>query len=56
MPSEDGYSSLDNRNLDRMKLEILEAEKQNSQTREKNNDAMVDLIRRTIISIADRTY
>jgi hypothetical protein len=56
MPNEDGSSSLDKRKLQRMEIDILQAERQNSQTRDKSYDAMVDLIKKTIISIADRTY
>lgn len=56
MPSEDESSSLDKRKLQQMEVGILQAERQNSQTREKTRDAMVDLIKKTIISIADKTY
>jgi hypothetical protein len=56
MPNADEASSIDPRKLKNMEIAILEAEKLNSQTREKSYDAMVDLIKKTITSIADRTY
>ena len=45
MPNADEASSIDRRKLKNMEIAILQAEKLNSQTREK-----------TITSIADRTY
>ena len=52
----DEASNLDSRKLKKMEIDILQAERQNSQTREKSYDAMVNLIKKTITSIADRTY
>lgn len=56
MPNGDEASNLDSRKLKNMEIAILQAERQNSQTREKSYDAMVNLIKKTITSIADRTY
>ena len=38
------------------KYEILTLEQKNLNTGEKTNDAMVDLVRKVIVSIADQTY
>lgn len=48
--------SLDERKLNQMKVHILTLEQNNLNTGEKTNDAMVDIIRQTIISIAEKAY
>ena len=47
---------IDEQKLNLMKPMILEAERDNNNTRAKTNDGMIDLITRTIKSVADRTY
>ena len=47
---------LDQGKLDKMKYEILALEQKNLNTGERTNDAMVDLVRKAIASIADQTY
>jgi len=42
--------------LDQMKLAILEAESENLKTRERPNEAMVELLRRIIIDEVRKTY
>lgn len=56
MSNELGQGSLDQGKLDKMKYEILTLEQKNLNTGEKTNDAMVDLVRKVIVSIADQTY
>lgn len=47
---------LDESKLNSMKCSILRAEREYTSTRSKTKDEMVELIRKTIVSIADRTY
>ncbi len=47
---------IDEKKLDQMKYMILEAERNNNNTRAKTNDGMIDLITNTIKSVADKTY
>lgn len=47
---------IDENKLNQMKCMILEAERNNNNTRAKTNDGMIDLITRTIENVADRTY
>lgn len=47
---------IDEKKLNQMKCMILEAERNNNNTRAKTNDGMIDLITNTIKNIADRTY
>lgn len=55
MPNEQ-TAALDEKKLAKMKVNILEVERQNLNTREKTNDAMIDHIKQTIISIANQVY
>lgn len=54
--SDSANIQLDENKLNRMKLAILKAEQENLKTRERGDDAMVDLIRRTIIDEVKKTY
>lgn len=56
MPNGNDESTINESGLNQMKVEILRAEQKNLNTGEKTNEAMVDLIRKTIIRIADKTY
>lgn len=47
---------LNEKKLDAMKFKILKAEQENLKTREKNNDQMVESIRRIITDEAKRNY
>ncbi|MGO4934009.1 hypothetical protein ACTQ40_00180 [Collinsella sp. Sow4_D11] len=47
---------IDEKKLDQMKYMILEAERNNNNTRARTNDGMIDLITNTIKSVADKTY
>lgn len=47
---------IDEKKLDQMKYMILEAERNNNNTRTRTNDGMIDLITNTIKSVADKTY
>lgn len=47
---------IDEKKLKQMKYMILEAERNNNNTRAKTNDGMIDLITSTIKNVADRTY
>lgn len=47
---------IDENKLNQMKCMILEAERNNNNTRAKTNDEMIDLITSTIKNVADRTY
>lgn len=47
---------IDEKKLNQMKCMILEAERNNNNTRAKTNDGMIDLITSTIKNVADRTY
>lgn len=50
------YSELNEDKLKQMKVAILTAESEYTSTRSKTKDEMVGLIKRTIVSIADKTY
>ena len=56
MSDEGEKSGIDERRLAQMKYKILELERGNLNTGEKTNDRMVELIKKTIIDIADKTY
>ena len=47
---------IDEKKLDQMKYMILEAERNNNNTRTRTNNGMIDLITNTIKSVADKTY
>lgn len=47
---------IDVRKLNQMKLAILEAERRNANTRENTNPEMVELIKKTIITYADKSF
>lgn len=47
---------LDEKKLGQMKVEILRLEQKNLKTREKSNDAMVEVIRKIIINEVKKTY
>jgi len=47
---------INEKKLKRMKYEILKAEQENLKTRERANEAMVELIRRIIIDEVKKTY
>lgn len=49
-------TEIDEKKLNQMKCMILEAERNNNNTRAKTNDGMIDLITSTIKNVADRTY
>ena len=49
-------SELDENKLNRMKLAILKAEQENLKTRDRGEEAMVELIRRIIIDEVKKTY
>lgn len=56
MPNEQEQSYIDRRKLNQMKIEILEQERKNVNTRSLTNTEMVEAIRRTIIKIADKSF
>lgn len=56
MPNDHDENALNKTKLDKMKYEILALEQRNLNTGEKANETMVDLIKQTIVSIADQTY
>jgi hypothetical protein len=56
MPKDATETDLNPQKLERMKYEILQAERRNDHTRERSSGEMVELIRKTIMSIADATY
>lgn len=47
---------IDEKKLKQMKYMILEAERNNNNTRARTNDGMIDLITSTIKNVADRIY
>lgn len=49
-------TEIDEKKLNQMKCMILEAERNNNNTRAKTNDGMIDLITSAIKNVADRTY
>lgn len=49
-------TEIDEKKLNQMKCMILEAERNNNNTRAKTNDGMIDLTTSTIKNVADRTY
>ena len=49
-------TEIDEKKPNQMKCMILEAERNNNNTRAKTNDGMIDLITSTIKNVADRTY
>ena len=49
-------AQLNEKKLKRMKFEILKAEEENLKTRERSNEAMVELIRRIITDEVKKTY
>ena len=49
-------AQLDEKKLKRMKFEIIKAEEENLRTRERSNEAMVELIRCIIADEAKKTY
>lgn len=49
-------TEIDEKKLNQMKCMILEAERNNNNTRAKTNDGMIDLITSSIKNVADRTY
>lgn len=49
-------TEIDEKKLNQMKCMILEAERNNNNTRAKTNDGMIDLITSTIKNVTDRTY
>jgi len=54
--SDSQSTELNEKKLNHMKYEILKAEEENLKTRERTNDAMVDLIRRIISDEAKKTF
>ena len=50
------FSGIDDRKLERMKCEILDAERVNNNTKALTKDKMVDLLLQTIKNIANRAY
>ncbi|MBN1552901.1 hypothetical protein JW979_15615 [bacterium] len=54
--SEIQSDQLNEKILNRMKYEILKVEQENLKTRERANDAMIELIRRIIIDEVKKTY
>lgn len=49
-------NSFDEKKLNSIKLRVLEVEKENLRTRDKTNDAMVDIIRRIIKDELNKNY
>lgn len=47
---------IDEKKLNKMKCMILDAERNNNNTRAKTNDGMINLITSTIKNVTDRTY
>jgi hypothetical protein len=56
MPNDQERGAVDERKLNKMKYLILELEQRNLNTGEKTADEMVELIRKTIASVADKAY
>lgn len=54
--SNDQKRNVNETRLNRMKLKILKAEQENLRTRERSDEAMVDLIRRIIIDEVKKTF
>lgn len=54
--SVDNFSEIDEQKLNLMKLQIIEAERNNNNTKARSKDGMVDLILQTIKNIANRAY
>ncbi len=54
--STDNFSEIDERKLSLMKVQIMEAERSNNNTKARTKDGMIDLILQTIKNIANRTY
>lgn len=56
MSSDEDPKTVETANLNLMKVAILQAEKNNVSTRNMNNAEMVEFIKKTIISYADKSY
>lgn len=54
--SDNQSTQLNEKKLKRMKFAILKAEEENLKTRERSNEAMVELIRRIITDEVKKTY
>ena len=54
--SELRQSDLNEKKLNQMKVDILEAERDNLKTREKTQEAMVDTIRKIIVEEVKKAY
>lgn len=50
------FSEVDEQKLNLMKFQILQAERNNNNTKAKTRDGMVELILQTIKTIANKTY
>lgn len=50
------YIEIDEYRLNQMKLAVLQAEKRNVNTQELSNPEMVELLKRTIIDYAEKTF
>lgn len=50
------FAGIDERKLERMKCEILDAERINNNTKALTRDKMVDLLLQTIKNVANRAY
>ena len=56
MSDETQDNVINERKLNQIKVSVLEAERRNLNTREMSNDAMVDLIKQTIIDYVEKTF
>lgn len=50
------FSEVDEQKLNQMKLQILQAERNNNNTKAKTRDGMIELILQTIKTIANKAY
>lgn len=50
------YIEIDENKLSQMKIAVLQAEKRNVNTKELTNPEMVELLKRTIIDYAEKTF
>jgi hypothetical protein len=51
-----GEQELNQKKLDQMKVEILNAEKENLRTREKSTDAMIEMLKKIIVTETKKNF
>ena len=51
-----GEHDLEQKKLEQMKVEILKVERENLKTREKNTDAMIETVRKIIITETKKSF